>query len=299
MIQRSFLHALSLLTIGMTTLLLSGCDQQSADRQSGHRDSGTSFVEAQHQRSAQLPVIFVPAPGFAYYNEEGELTGVAVEIMRDFKQWFERYHGISVEFDFIADENWSNMYQRVSHADGGVFGLGNVTITAERRNELQFSPPYLFNVAVLITPDTGEPMDEQAMFADYAQNLEPLAFVGTLHETRINALRDSYQPGRDIVHVTSNQAVIDGVAEGHYSYVDAYNYYRAREQGTAIMHHPVFNLEGEQFGVIMPHSNDWHVLMTAFFAADGGYVNTPRYAELLREHLGDGVANILLESLPG
>lgn len=301
--QRSFLTSrtlvtTSLITIGMATLLLSGCDGQRAAQDISDTDIGTRFVDAQQQRTAQLPVIYVPAPGFAYRNEAGDLTGVAVEIMRDFKQWFERYHGISIEYDFVADEDWSSMYQRVSHAEGGVFGLGNVTITEERRTELQFSPPYLYNVAVLITPENGEPLVERKNFANYAQDLEPLAFVGTLHETRIKALRDNYHPGRDIAHVTSNQAVIDGVAEGHYSYVDAYNYYRAREENTAIMYHPAFNLEGEQFGIIMPHSNDWHVLMTAFFAADGGYIYTPRYVELLRNHLGDGVADILLESLP-
>ena len=297
MLERRFF---TLFIVVLTSLFINACGEHSADGAAGI-DSGTRFAEATQQRVAHLPVIYVPAPGFAYRDERGQLTGVAIEIMRDFKQWFERYHGISIEYDFVPDEDWSNMYQRVRHAEGGVFGIGNVTITAARRNELQFSPPYLYNVAVLITPqDLNEekPPNGPERFADQVQNLEPLAFDGTLHETRIRALRDDYQPDRDIVLVTSNQAVIEGVAEGHYSYVDAYNYHRAREEGRAIMHHPAYNVDGEQFGIIMPHTNDWNVLMTAFFAADGGYVNTSRYAQILRSHLGDGVAEILLESLP-
>lgn len=283
--------------ISLGALFISACGDQ-ATHSPLSTDSGTTFVDAQQQRLATLPVIYVPAPGFAYYDDAGDLTGVAVEIMRDFKQWFERYHGVSMEFDFIADDDWSSMYSRVSHADGGVFGLGNVTITDERLRELQFSPAYLYNVAVLITPAHVGPISNRAEFGDYVQELEPLAFAGTLHEQRIRELRDSFQPDADIVQVTTNQAVIDGVAAGHYSYVDAYNYYRAREQGTAIVHHPEFNLDGEQFGIIMPHSNDWNTLMTAFFAAEGGYLGTQRYAQLLRAHLGDGVAEILLESAP-
>lgn len=283
--------------IGLGALLLSACGDPTTHAPSA-TDSGTTFVDAQQQRLATLPVIYVPAPGFAYHDQAGELTGVAVEIMRDFKQWFERYHGVAMEFDFVAEEDWSNMYARVSNADGGVFGLGNVTITDERLRELQFSPTYLHNVAVLITPDYVDPISSRAKFASAVQNLKPLAFAGTLHEERIRDLRDTYQANLNIVQVTSNQAVIDGVANGHYSYVDAYNYYRALEQSTAITHHPEFNLDGEQFGIIMPHSNDWNTLMTAFFAAEGGYLGTQRYAQLLRTHLGEGVAEILLEAAP-
>lgn len=283
--------------IGFSAVLLSACGNSDTTASSA-ADQGTTFVEAQQTRTASLPVLYVPAPGFAYYDDADELTGVAVEIMRDFKQWFERYHGISVELDFVAEEDWSEMYRRVSDAEGGVFGLGNVTITEERRNELAFSPAYLYNVAVLITPDSIEPMTERAQFSQYAQTLEPLAFAGTLHEVRIRELRDEFQPNSEIARVTTNQDVIDGAANGHYSYVDAYNYYRAREQGTPIQHHPAFNLEGEQFGIIMPHSNDWNTLMTAFFAAESGYLTTERYQQLLRTHLGDGVADILLEAIP-
>lgn len=283
--------------IGLAALLLSACGEQpNAPTATG--DSGTGFAQAQQQGIATLPVIYVPAPGFAYQNEAGELTGVAVEIMHDFKRWFERYHGITMEFDFVAETDWSRMYARVRDAEGGVFGLGNVTITDERLRELQFSPAYLYNVALLITPDHIETISEPAKFSDYVPDLKPLAFAGTLHEERIRELRDTHQPNADIVQVTSNQAVIDGVAAGHYSYVDAYNYHRALEEGIELTYHPEFNLDGEQFGIIMPHSNDWSTLITAFFAAEGGYLTTQRYAQLLRAHLGDGVAEILLEAAP-
>lgn len=284
--------------IGFVILFLSACgNANDPHERSVVTDSGTSFSTAQNQGSATLRVIYVPAPGFAYTDNEGQVTGVTVEIMRDFKAWFERYHGVALELDFVADEDWSSMYERVSDGQGGVFGLGNVTITQERQQDLRFTPPYLYNVAVLITPaDVAEISSEDA-FASSVEGLEPLAFAGTLHEVRIRQLRDTYQPERDIARVNSNQAVIDGVVNGHYSYVDAYNYHRAKAQGVEVTHHSAFNLVGEQFGIIMPHSNDWHTLVTAFFAAEGGYLTTPRYAELLHTHLGPEVAEILLHDM--
>lgn len=296
-LHSNFKNIIALLSIGLSALFLSACGAQdtSADR-TGSVDQGTSFADARSEGRATLKVIYVPAAGFAYEDDNNQLTGVTIEIMRDFKAWFQRYHGVAVDLDFVADEDWSSMYQRVSDARGGVFGLGNVTITAERRNELSFSPAYLYNVAVLITPDSIDEISAADEFASRTESLDPLAFAGTLHEVRIRELRDIHQPERSIARVNSNQDVIDGVVNGHYSYVDAYNYHRALEQGVAIKHHDAFNLDGEQFGIIMPHSNDWNTLLTAFFAAEGGYLSTPRYAELLETHLGEGVAQILLNA---
>lgn len=287
--------------IGTLLFCMSACGSPDVAQDQDHagqpNDMGTTFQQAQQQRSANLKVIYVPAPGFAY-KENGQLTGVTVEIMRDFQRWFERYHGIQLELNFDADENWSNMYQRVQNANGGVFGLGNVTITSERREELSFSPPYLYNVAVLVTPDHIETIESPDRFPLLIQELQPLAFAGTLHEVRIRQLRDSYHPEQELTRVNSNQAVIDGAATDYYSYVDAYNFYRAVDEGVTIKYHPEFNQEGERFGIIMPHNNDWNTLLTAFFAAEGGYLTTPRYADLLNRHLGNGVADILLQTQP-
>jgi len=39
----------------------------------------------------------------------------------------------------------------VVHGGDGLIGFGNVTITEELKNELAFSPPYMNNIASLIT----------------------------------------------------------------------------------------------------------------------------------------------------
>lgn len=259
-------------------------------------DQGTSYAEARQTGTATLRVLYVPAAGFAV-EEEGELQGVSVEIMRDFQRWFERYHSISLQLEFVAEEDWSVFYQRVANAEGGVFGFGNVTITEERRQELAFSPAYLLNVAVLISPSDYPEFSSVDDLARHGDTLKPLAFSSTLHEVRVRTLRDHIHPEQSITEVSTNQAILDKVSQEHfYSYIDAYNYHRAVNQGIDVQYHPAFNQSGERFGIIMPHSNDWQTALTAFFAAEGGYLNTERYRAILQTHLGEEVADILLEA---
>lgn len=285
-------HLLVLGTL-MLALAISACTPSSPPTALAE-DRGTTLHEARQLGNATLHVLYVEADGFAYTNAEGELTGVTVEIMRDFVAWYERYHATRIDLEFVEEENWQRFYQRIVDADGGVFGLGNVTITEARRQELQFSPAYLNNVAVLITSDDIPELGEWAEFTEAFADLQPMGFSGTLHETRVKALRDAYQPDRDILPATSNPQIIEAAAAGDvYSYIDAYNYWRAVEQGQPVRHHAIADEHGETFGIIMPHSNDWVDMMTAFFAADGGYRNTARYREILTLHLGEALTETL------
>src|SRR5690554_5836363 len=269
----------------------------SPNQQIKANDAGPLRADVSGNMQATLRVLYVEADGFAYRNSAGDLTGVTVEIMREFVQWFERYHSVSLELEFVEETNWSTFYRRIQDAQGGVFGLGNVTITESRRDELQFSPPYMTNVAVLITPENTPELSDLSELANMFSDLQPMAFAGTLHETRITALRDQYQPDMDIRPATSNPEIINAVAEGgYYSYIDAYNYWRAVAEGAAIRHHSVGDDPGETFGIIMPHSNDWAPVLTAFFAADGGFIYTDRYRAIMTEHLGEALTQLLLEA---
>lgn len=271
-----------------TAIFLSACAP------SGGNDSGTSFTEAQSSGTANLRVLYVEADGFAYHDENNELTGVTVEIMRDFVRWFERYHAVNVELEFVAETNWQTFYQRIVSADGGVFGLGNVTITDERQKELQFSPAYLNNVAVLITNNQVTELADWSEFPENFADLKPMAFSGTLHEVRVTELRDKFQPTLAIAGATSNPDIINAVANhGYYSYIDAYNYWRAVDNGEPLMHHAIGDDFGETFGIIMPNNNDWATMLTAFFAAEGGYRNTQAYRDIMETHLGKALTATL------
>lgn len=241
-----------------------------------------------------LTVLYVPAEGFAYEDDAGRLTGVTVEIMRAFASWLEQEDGEPVALDFVREDDWSVFYRRVRDAEGAVFGLGNVTITEARREELRFSPPYLTNVAVLITRnDVPELRSLDAMPRTFA-GLDALAFEGTLHEERLHAFRDAHYPDAGLIFATSNAEIIEQTAEGgFFAYVDAYNFWRARDDGAPLRHHPIADDPGETFGIIMPLANPKADRLDAFFEADGGFVGSPAYRSIMIEHLGEPLADAL------
>lgn len=245
-------------------------------------------------RADTLTVLYVPAEGFAYTGADGRLTGVTAELMRAFAAWEARETGRPIVLDFVEEPDWRAFYARVRDAEGTVFGLGNVTITEARRAELRFSPPYLHNVAVLVTRDDVPELAHLDEIPERFAGLRGVPFAGTLHEVRLRRLREAYLPEAPLEPATSNAEILARVAEGgRFAYVDGYNFWRAEAAGAPLRRHAVADDPGETFGVIMPLGNPLAPRLDAFLAGTAGtagFVASPAYGALLQRHLGPALA---------
>lgn len=150
-------------------------------------DSAEPQVPAPH-------ALYVPSHSWAYRDASGELTGVTVEILRAFAAWLADEHALEPALVFEAEPDWSAFYACVRDGGGALFGLGNVTITDQRAGELGFSPPYLYNVAVLIAPDAAATSVQPADMGTHFAGLSALAFADTPHEQRLRSLARTYWP---------------------------------------------------------------------------------------------------------
>ncbi|MCG6118031.1 MAG: transporter substrate-binding domain-containing protein [Aquimonas sp.] len=255
------------------------------DTRAAHRESG----------SARLQVLWVASEGWAGSDAEGHPQGLAVELMQRFAGWLEEAHGISVSLDFVEERSWRRFYGRIREAEGGVFGLGNVTITETRRQELAFSPPYVDNIAVLASHAGLAQLQDPADLATHFEGRRALGFAGTLHESRLAALAKAYWPDMPLDAAGSNDEILAALAaDTHFGYLDAYVFHRAQARGLPVRRHSALDARDEQFGIIMPLDNDWQGLLAEFFALDDGLMQAPWYREAMARHLGPELAELLL-----
>lgn len=260
--------------------------------------AGDSWEEVEEAGHGALTALYVPAEGFAYQSDEGRLTGVTVEIIQDFARFLADEHDVVLQVNFVEEEDWSRFYEKIVEGEDGLIGFGNVTITEERRKELMFSPPYMTNIASLIThEDAGELEDFETMAETFA-GLDALAFEGTLHEERLRYLIDTYHPEAGLEMAHSNDEILDKLsgANRYFAYIDLYNYWRAVDRGAPLRRHEAGDEASEQFGYIMPPESSWGEILTEYFEHDDGLLQSDRYREIMETHLGESLANLLIEA---
>ena len=256
----------------------------------------TSWAEVMEQAGGVVTLAYVPSDGFSYTVEDGNLTGVTIEIFRDFVAFVSDEYDVELEVIYQPIDRFGIFYDTVKQAESGFFGVANVTITEERKSELGFSPPYMRNIATLITHSDVEEISSFEKLSEYFEGLNALAFEGTLHEERLRNIAEERIPEALIYFAQSNNEIIERTAaeNSYFAYVDIYNYWRASESGMALRRHQAGDEASEEFGMIMPLSSDWDSVVTEFFEADGGYVRSERYRELMETHLGAGLADLLI-----
>jgi len=197
---------------------------------------------------------------------------------------------VKLTAEFVGDgESFKGMYDKVKTSGGGVFGLGNITITEERKREVRFSPPYITNLAFLITRnDVGTLVKMEDLPTTFAR-LTAYTAKGTLNEKRINELKKKYYPDMKITLTATSQETLEKITSGSdgFAYLDLAFYLEAVQQRKALKRHPVGDITSEQFGFAMPSNSDWSPVLDEFFKAKRGLRNTAEYKSILRKHLGE------------
>ncbi|MCC5932737.1 MAG: transporter substrate-binding domain-containing protein [Balneolales bacterium] len=270
------------LIIVSTLLMFSACSEHPPF-------SGDSFELVKQRGYGTLTVVYIPAEGFAYIDDRGKLTGVTIDIMEEFRDFLDVSMGLDITYEFVTADRFQQFYSDIKNSEGGVFGLGNVTITEARKLELRFSPPYLTNIAVLITNDSVSELSEMSEIGQQFAGMSGLAFEGTLHQDRIERLIANYIPGTPVEFAGSNTQILNMLSERDdlFAYIDIYNFWRAVERGKPLRQHAAGDLASERFGIIMPLNSDWQPVITDFFERGVGFRTSSVYRSILERHLGE------------
>jgi ABC-type amino acid transport substrate-binding protein len=262
----------------------------------GQGNSGDTFAAVKQKGSGTIALAYVETPGFVYKDNAGNLTGICVDIMNDFVKYVNETHKVKLTTRFIGEgSSFSGMYNMASKGKGGVFGLGNVTITEARKKEVTFSPPFITNFAILVTQNHVATLKKMDEIAKTFEGMTAYTSKGTLNETRTLEIKSRFYPTMNVSNTASSPATLEKVIEDKngFAYMDLAFYLDAVKRGQPLKRHPIGDQKSEEFGFVMPQGSDWAPVMDAFFSQKGGYTNSAEYKKILNKHLGQTGVKLL------
>jgi putative glutamine transport system substrate-binding protein len=249
--------------------------------------TGDSWAAVRSSGKGTISLAYVETPAFVYKDASGKLTGICVDIMNDFVNWVNTSKGVKLQSRFVGDgTSFQGMYARVKASSGGVFGLGNITITEERKREVKFSSPFITNFAILITQNHIPTLIKMENISITFASLTAYTARGTLNEKRLQEIKKKYFPDMKIITLETSPEVYQKVFTdpNAFTYLDLAFYLKAVNEKKPVKRHPVGDQAAEQFGFIMPLNSDWQPVMEEFLK---DYINSTQYKSILTRHLGE------------
>lgn len=275
------------LTVILSLFLFSVVNAQSIE--------GNLWDDVLTAKKGELTIAFFEEPAFAFKNGNGTYSGVQIDILHQFVNWLKHTHGVELTVNYVPFDDFSLLLETVRNSKGGVIGAGNISITEERKEFYEFSPPYLNNLAVLMThadvPELKSLSDLNSAFT----GKKAVAFSGTTHEEVLKDLQKNYYPGMEFEYVTSDQEAINAVVSdtNKFTLLDLFSYWLATQENQPVRRHAVADQATDQFGFIFPKGSGWAKPMSVFFNMGAGYRSNIAYKRILLKYLGSDVTTML------
>ena len=258
--------------------------------------SGDTWATALKNKQATVVLTNADLPKFAEPGN-GSGSGICFDIMDDFAKYVQSKYGVNIIYDFKPVDNpadFQSFLKVVEVSKGGVFGLGDITITAERQRIFEFSPAYFENIAIMVTDRSVLDLNSLSDIPVTFKGMKAICQEGTTHHNWLKKLKRQYGDF-EIEFAESSELKREKVLSGtgYFTYIDFPNYLDLFSSRIAIKRHSVGDRKGETFGFIMPKGSDWAPIITEFFQANGGYVNSDEYQEILSQNLTPKVVKLI------
>ncbi|MTI20874.1 transporter substrate-binding domain-containing protein [Fulvivirga sp. RKSG066] len=254
---------------------------------------GDSWSKVRASGSGTLACVYYPTPGLVY-EENGQVKGVCVDIINDFKKFVKDKYGKTINVKFVGKETvWTNFLTKTLNGSN-VLGVANVTITPERKKKMKFSPPFMTNPLIFLTHSSAPSISSPDQIAEKLAGYTPLVIKGSTHVPVMKQLQSSYFPGQQIKYTNSGIETLQQIQANKktFSILDFTEYFDAVRNKMPLKRQNI-DIEGpqEELGFIMPMNSDWQPLWEEFLSP--AYKQSVTYKKIVANNLGNAFLGML------
>lgn len=248
---------------------------------------GDTYADAKSKGSASWVFTYAESPGFSS-KKNGKMTGITVDLMKKFEEYVEKKEGIDISITYQSKDpdNFTQFLEEVKKAQGGVFGLSNTTITEARKRIYSFSPAYITNIGMVLTHNSVPTLNSISEIADKFAGMTVVTIKNSTNEKWVMDIKSKYYPALKVEYVTSFGKAMNAIIADpkKFTNVDFTYYFEAIQNRQPVKRHPGGDESTEQFGIIMPKSNDWAPLLKEFMSDE--FIGSVEYKKIIADNLG-------------
>jgi len=229
------------------------------------------------------------------YKEGETVKGIEIDILNQFSKWIQENKGIAVNFNYQSFTDFDEMYKSVQTGNGNTVGVGTVTITDNRSQEVDFSAPYMKNVSILVTAGEVKTVRSDKELKEFLGSMQAVTVKGSIHEEHLRHMYSIYSVPAKITYVKDPMDLFKKLKDSprNFGYVDVITFWKYLKEDNKhfVKMHSYANYKDENFGFIFPKNSGWANEFNEFFESGFGFTSTKEYRKILENHLSYEILN--------
>ncbi|ADR20793.1 hypothetical protein MATR_15810 [Marivirga tractuosa] len=255
--------------------------------------NGKSWSEIKRVGKGEVTCIYYQTPGLVF-EENGEMQGVCIDIMKEFKSYVKDKYSVQLDFSFVRKVPVFTEFINTVKNGENVMGVCNTSITKERKAYLDFSPAYMNNPSVLLSNGDAPVIKDLSKMSSNFENYKAVIIKGSTHEKYLKKISDQYFPTIEIEYVNSGTEVNANLRSNsnYFTLIDFTEYFDAVRKRMDVTRHPVpLNELEDQLGFIFPKGSDWDAVWAEFLTPS--FKESVKYKKIIADNLGTSFVNLI------
>ena len=216
-----------------------------------------NWQEVKKNGQGNLEVYIQEEFPFAYY-EGDKLIGIEVDMLHNFVKWAKIRHGVDINLEMHVEKEFFKVFDAVKQ-NQNTLGSASITITDERKQEVDFSAPYLKNKSVLVSPLSFETLSSYSDFSTVFSEGTAVVIRETTHEKELMSIKQKHFNEMVVDYQWTTNEIRKALStnEDFYTMIDLltfWNWVRDGELGMKV--HRVATVEKEEFAFAVSKNSD-------------------------------------------
>lgn len=208
------------------------------------------------------------------YNEDEKVDDskdVLDAVERDLAQAFLAYlnqkYGVEIRLHWKNTSTFAEVFDLVAAGEEGIFGASSISITKERAAYVNFTPPFLADIAVLLSSPDVPLLYTAGEFKLALSRLRAISIENTTLSSAIEKLAQSLGLSLETTYVANNDALLEAIeaTPSSFGYVDLPNFLVSIKKNSKIRRQFFYPIKLEGLAIIYPKGSDWQSPVEDYF----------------------------------
>lgn len=251
---------------------------------------GLSWAEVLSKGEGTLQVHWYPN-NVKIPDSKDVLDGVEQDLIYAFVDYLEEEYPVKIQVKLNETDNFDQVLQRIKTGTGGMLGASSISITPERSTYLNFAPPYLPDIAVLVSSASMPLAHTEEEFREIFNQATAVTIENTTWIKALNDLsvREGLTFNYELVQNSGNILGRISEMENGFGYIDLPNFLDLTAKDPGIQRQFFYPIKLSGLSLVYPKKSDWDVPINDYFTSEQFEIDKTR---IITKYLGGDVEAI-------